>query len=174
MIKYLREQNNYSQNSIATFLGISRQMYIKYENGDVEPPLKVVVELAKFYRVPYEVIIDGKISLESDKRKDSYSSKAEDGALSLGEPVPEYSAEHDAKSTASYYFTAIMEMLPKLVYTEQLKLLSKISTMVQKETEEKIIPNKKMQAFQRILALNEELHLKSDGKKWTREEIYER
>ena len=60
-LKYFREQNNYSQEAVASFLGVSRQMYIKYENGEVEPPLKVVVQLAHFYRVSYDVLIDNKI-----------------------------------------------------------------------------------------------------------------
>ena len=67
-IKLLREQNNYSQNSIATFLGISRQMYIKYEQGVIAPPVKVVKDLANFYRVPYEYIIDDKLAGTEDKK----------------------------------------------------------------------------------------------------------
>ena len=47
-LKYFREQNNYSQGAVASFLGVSRQMYIKYENGEVEPPLKTIVQLARF------------------------------------------------------------------------------------------------------------------------------
>ena len=65
-------------------------------------------------------------------------------------------------------------MLPKLIYAEQLKVLSILSGMVQKETEEKIIPDRKMQAYTKLLALNDELHLNSNGQKWTREELYER
>ena len=60
-IKALREQNNYSQSAVAQFLGISRQMYIKYENGDAAPPVKIVVELSNFYRVPYDVILEDKL-----------------------------------------------------------------------------------------------------------------
>ena len=39
---------------------------------------------------------------------------------------------------------------------------------------ERIIPKRKMQAFTKLLALNDELHLNSKGQKWTREELYER
>ena len=33
-IKNLREKHNYSQSYLATYLEVSRQMYIKYESGE--------------------------------------------------------------------------------------------------------------------------------------------
>lgn len=69
-IKKLREQHNYSQSYLASYLEISRQMYIKYESGEVEPPVRVVVALAKLYDVSYAVIIDDKLS--SSKNSVSY------------------------------------------------------------------------------------------------------
>jgi len=154
-LKNLREQNNYSQNSIATFLGISRQMYIKYEQGEVEPPVKVITQLAKFYRVPYEYILDDKIGYDFKEK-----------TLEVASATPAYGV--------SSYLNSVMNMLPKLTYSEQLQVLSKLCEMVKTETEEKKEPSKKMQAFQRLLALNEELHLSSEGRTWTREELHER
>ena len=154
-LKYFREQNNYSQGAVASYLGISRQMYIKYENGEVEPPLKVVVQLAKFYRVSYDVLIDNKTPDQA-----------------VASPAPAYGTSDSNNS--SYYLKSIIEMLPRLIYSEQLKVLAMLSGMVQKETEEKIIPDRKMQAYTKLLNLNQELNLSSNGKKWTREELYER
>jgi len=65
-IKKLREQHNYSQSYLATYLEISRQMYIKYESGEVEPPVRVVVALAKLYDVSYSIIIDDKLCSSKD------------------------------------------------------------------------------------------------------------
>ena len=65
-------------------------------------------------------------------------------------------------------------MLPKLVYQEQLKVLAKISGMVQAATEEKLKPDKHMQAYQKMEDFVKSLHLNSHGQKWTREELYER
>ena len=166
-LKYFREQNNYSQEAVASFLGVSRQMYIKYENGEVEPPLKVVVQLAHFYRVSYDVLIDNKIP----EKRVTYDN-SEKSVLEVASPTPSYGAA--LSNDSSYYLKSIMEMLPKLIYAEQLKVLSILSGMVQKETEEKIIPDRKMQAYTKLLALNDELHLNSNGQKWTREELYER
>ncbi len=165
-LKYFREQNNYSQSAVASFLGVSRQMYIKYENGEVEPPLKTVVQLAHFYRVSYDVLIDDKIP--GKKTYDIPQAQP----LKVASPAPAYG--FPSSSDSSYYLKSIMEMLPKLIYAEQLKVLSMLSGMVQKETEEKIVPDRKMQAYTKLLALNDELHLNSNGQKWTREELYER
>lgn len=54
--------------------------------------------------------------------------------------------------------------------------LSKISEKIYKETEEKIDSSKatRIAAFNKILELNNELHLSSDGQSLTREELYER
>ena len=64
--------------------------------------------------------------------------------------------------------------LPKLVYQEQLKVLAKISGMVQAATEEKLKPDKHMQAYQKLEELVKKYHPNSHGQKWTREELYER
>lgn len=175
-IKALREQNNYSQNSLATFLGISRQMYIKYEQGVIAPPVKVVKDLANFYRVPYEYIIDDKLAVKEsvsyEKHKEcSYSYNTHNNDMAVASPSPAYGA---AVNNSVSYLDSILNMLPKLIYSEQLQVLSKLCDMVKSGTEEKKAPSKKMQAFQKILALNEELHLCSDGTGWTREELHER
>ena len=60
-IKNLREKNGFSQSYLASYLGVSRQMYIKYENGEVEPPIKAVKALCRLYSVPYSTIIDNEL-----------------------------------------------------------------------------------------------------------------
>ena len=184
-LKYFREENHYSQNALATYLGISRQMYFKYENGDVEPPLKIIVQLSRLYKVPYDILIDDNISVsDSDtftksENDNSYEYWEED-SLKVASLTPSYGftshSEIDTSVTkkTSYYLKTIMDMLPKLLYSEQLKVLATVSNMVQKETEDKLEPDKKMQAYSKLLSLNEELHLSSNGKKWTREDLYER
>ena len=180
-IKALREQNNYSQAAVAQFLGISRQMYIKYENGLVEPPVKIVSELAHFYHVTYDFIIDD--SLANEK---SVYEIPEEEPLEVHSPAPQYSSGKRGGNTATYdilgrkiqpqsiYLKSIVEMLPKLIYSEQLLVLEMIAEMVRNSTSEKIMPDKKMQAFEDLLSYTKSLNIKSDGKKMTREEIYER
>lgn len=155
-IKALREQNNYSQAAVAQFLGISRQMYIKYENGLVEPPVKTVAELAHFYHVTYDFIIDDSAP--------QYSS-----GTALAYDIPSRKTQPQ-----SMYLKSIVEMLPKLIYREQLMVLEMLAEMVRNSTAEKIMPEKKSTGIDQLLKLNEKYHPRSDGTKWTREEIYER
>ena len=64
-IRKLREQHNYSQTYLASVLKVSRQMYIKYENGEVEPPVKAVKALSQLYSVPYSEIIDNRLTTKA-------------------------------------------------------------------------------------------------------------
>ena len=174
----LRIQNNYSQAAVASFLGISRQMYIKYESGEAVPPVKTVVNLANFYHVPYDVILDDQLNSFGEEQGEHPETSYE-----IERNEEESLAVHDSGAGAdylavrrapSYYLNAILQMLPKLVYQEQLKVLAKISGMVQAATEEKLKPDKHMQAYQKMEDFVKSLHLNSHGQKWTREERYER
>ena len=176
-LRILREQNNYSQAAVAAYLGISRQMYIKYENGAAVPPVKIVTELSNFYRVPYDVIIEDKLNQNENSEKHEsgeYSyERSEDITLELHDPDVIYGSQ---ESTPSYYLKAILDMLPKLVYKEQLKVMEKLAGMVQKATEERLKPNKQLHSsfYEELNRLNEKYHPNSHGAKWTREELYER
>ena len=52
ILKFLRQLNNYSQDQIASLIGVSRQSYSKYENGSVTPSEQTVNKLAETYKVP--------------------------------------------------------------------------------------------------------------------------
>lgn len=194
-LRVLREQNNYSQAAVASYLGISRQMYIKYENGDVEPPVKIVTELANFYRVPYDIIIEDKLNIQekittAQPRHVEYKIAENDVFFQASEPAVVYgtaapamdsytesetkSQKNNSETESSYYLKTILDMLPKLIYKEQLQVLEKISGMVQKNTEEKLKPNKEMHSFKKLTEYADSLHLTSNERGWSREEIYDR
>ena len=48
-IKLLRQASNYTQEDIASFLGIGRSAYSNYESGDRELPLSCMEKLADLY-----------------------------------------------------------------------------------------------------------------------------
>ena len=153
-------------------------MYIKYESGEAVPPVKTVVNLANFYHVPYDVILDDQLNSIGEEQGEHPETSYE-----IERNEEESLAVHDSGAGAdylavrrapSYYLNAILQMLPKLVYQEQLKVLAKISGMVQAATEEKLKPDKHMQAYQKMEDFVKSLHLNSHGQKWTREELYER
>ena len=171
-LRALREQNNYSQAAVASYLNISRQMYIKYENGDSVPPVKIVVDLCNFYRVPYDVILE-------DKLNNNQKEKQKAGIYDIpDEPVLEL---HDSGSTfgpvknsPSYYLKTILEMLPKLVYKERLKVLEEVSKLVYESTKDEIKTKKQNTIMDEITKLNNKYHPKSNGTKYSRDELYER
>lgn len=61
IIRQLREEKGYSLAQVAERLGVSRQAYIKYESGEVEPSVEAVRKLSKLYGVSYEDLIDNKV-----------------------------------------------------------------------------------------------------------------
>lgn len=61
ILKYLRQVNSFSQEQVAQKLGISRQSYIKYENGSVVPNTSTVHHLAAIYKVSESFIYQNKI-----------------------------------------------------------------------------------------------------------------
>jgi len=98
-LKYLRMQNNFSQNQVAEYLGISRQMYIKYESGETEPTVKLIRELSKLYKVTYDILIDDKYKEEAQKnsketvKETTYENKSTP-AMEIHSSTPAYTASN--------------------------------------------------------------------------------
>jgi len=49
ILKAFREKNNFSQETVASFLGIKREMLSYYENNSREPSIDVLENLANLY-----------------------------------------------------------------------------------------------------------------------------
>lgn len=59
----LRTQNKLSKTKAASALGISYSSYIRYENGEREPQLEVLLKACQFYNVPQSYFgIDSKFT----------------------------------------------------------------------------------------------------------------
>lgn len=61
ILKYLRQLNSFTQSQIAGKIGLSRQSYMKYENGSVVPSDNIVDRLAAVYGVAPEFLRANKI-----------------------------------------------------------------------------------------------------------------
>lgn len=59
ILKLLRDRNKFTQDFIAQKLGVTRQSYIRYENGEVELNASQIRILANLYQIEYRNIIDG-------------------------------------------------------------------------------------------------------------------
>ena len=56
-LRYLRKENNLSQQDIATILHIKQNTYSQYENGKRQLPIELLVALARFYKVSTDFIL---------------------------------------------------------------------------------------------------------------------
>lgn len=66
-IKYLRRVNDWSQEELATQLGIKRSSVAAYESKNVEPKLAVILKLAKLFNVNLTQFIEQDISKQSEE-----------------------------------------------------------------------------------------------------------
>ena len=57
-LKELRESVNKTQNEIAEYLNIQQNTYSQYETGRRQIPLEFLIELAKFYNVSVDYILN--------------------------------------------------------------------------------------------------------------------
>ena len=55
-IRDLREDNDISQNECAKKLYVSKNSYIRYENGERIPPIDFVIRVADLYNVSIDYI----------------------------------------------------------------------------------------------------------------------
>ena len=55
-LRDLREDNDLTQKQCADIAYISKNSYIRYENGERTPPLDVMVTFAKYYNVSLDYL----------------------------------------------------------------------------------------------------------------------
>ena len=56
-LKILRKQKGLYQKDVATFLGVDRTTYVKYENGVSEPDNDTLVKLAELFNVSVDYLL---------------------------------------------------------------------------------------------------------------------
>lgn len=56
-LRELRTKRGLLQKDIASFLGIDRTTYVKYEKGDNEPSNDIIVKLATFFNVSTDYLL---------------------------------------------------------------------------------------------------------------------
>lgn len=97
-LKKLRTENRYSQDLLAKILGISRLSYMKYESGEVEPPVEIIRKLAKIYKVSYKTLIDNE--LNSEHKNVSYDTSLSHAyGYKVASPTPSYGNSRVSENT---------------------------------------------------------------------------
>ena len=61
ILKYLRQINSLTQDEIAKKINISRQWYIKFEKGLVQPTSEIIKKLSELYQVSEDFIYKNKV-----------------------------------------------------------------------------------------------------------------
>lgn len=56
-LRDLREDNDLYQRHIAEYLHCTQQTYSRYETGELEPSIRVLVKLADFYKTSVDYIL---------------------------------------------------------------------------------------------------------------------
>lgn len=77
-LKMLRSQKSVTQAELAETLGVSNRSISRWENGTTMPDFDLIIELAKYYEVEVEEILDG-------ERKENMDSKTEKTLLKVAD-----------------------------------------------------------------------------------------
>ncbi len=68
-LRALREDNDLTQQQIATLLGTSQTMYARYERGANELPLRHFIVLCNFYNISADYLLNIKLDKERSRGK---------------------------------------------------------------------------------------------------------
>ena len=117
----LRQENRYSQNLLSKVLGISRQAYMKYESGEVEPSVEIVRKLSKIYKVSYDVLIDNKVQKEQKKVLYGFP---EEKSLNVASPSVSFGPSNSYNCGANLYDGGVDSVVQ---YFQNQKISTKMS-----------------------------------------------
>lgn len=56
-LRQLRQEKKLLQKDVAQAINVGRTTYVKYENGDSEPSMKILIQLAKFFDVSTDYLL---------------------------------------------------------------------------------------------------------------------
>ena len=68
-LRELREDRDLTQSQISKILNLSQTGYSKYETGENDVPTKILIELAKYYNVSVDYILELTDDIKSYKKK---------------------------------------------------------------------------------------------------------
>ena len=148
ILRTLRNENNYSQSAVASYLEISRQMYNKYENGTAEPSLKNIKKLCELYKVSADVFF----------QNESVS------GFYVASPAAHYgpSSQH---ANQNNLLAELIKLLPLLQLSEQISLMSKLARIIENQTSIRNNPAIKTKKIKKIPDTNYNNYLNSSEAK---------
>ena len=85
-LKILRQEKKLLQKDVAQAINVGRTTYVKYENGDSEPSMKILVALATFFDVSTDYLLE-KTNDRNEKEKPTQQDEPEQGSLSAEKKI---------------------------------------------------------------------------------------
>lgn len=94
-LKELRDKQKLTQQQAATYLGVSRPTYTRYENGEREPGIEMLKKLADFFKVSIDTLVyHGSVHTEHDGyTADSGTELLENAQVDYSDPLIKTIAE---------------------------------------------------------------------------------
>ena len=129
ILRSLRNENNYSQSAVASYLNISRQMYNKYENGLAEPSLKNIKKLCELYKVSADIFFK---NLKMDEDNSCSYELHSPEELCVAEPDIPYDVFNNQNNTKNL-LTELINLVPLLQLSEQITLMSRLASIIESE-----------------------------------------
>lgn len=155
-LKKLRIENRYSQELLAKILGVSRLSYMKYESGEVEPPIEIVRKLSKIYKVSYKTLIDNELSTENKPFSYEYGKHKE---YEVASSSPAYGDIYSSNSSNVFaQFTLMLSELQRRLFEMQTQI-----NMLQNSSDGSISSNKE-KVFNKSKSFNKEQFFAEIGK----------
>lgn len=65
-LRLCREQHNYSQRELSDLIGISERTLQRYESGESEPTVSILLKLSKLYDVSIDFILGNQVEIDMD------------------------------------------------------------------------------------------------------------
>lgn len=72
-LKEFRAEKGMSQQAVADYLGITRQAYCNYENGNREPDFEMLLKLGEFYETSVDSLLRGPETQKAPTEVDEYT-----------------------------------------------------------------------------------------------------
>ena len=157
ILRTLRNEKNYSQSAVASYLEISRQMYNKYEKGTAEPSLKNIKKLCELYKVSADIFFQNK----SEKKSELYSYESDNlSAMCVASPAAHYGPS-SPNSNKNNLLAELIKLLPLLQFGEQISLMSRLARIIENQTCTQSNPAIKTKKIKKIPDANYDNYLNS-------------
>lgn len=164
ILRSLRVKNNYSQNAVAEYLDISRQMYNKYENGSAEPSLRNIRKLCRLYNVSADIFLQ-QLSEKQENPSVSYPSLDDDNfSAEAASPECTYGSYPGKRNgDGNNLLDEMTSLLPMLHFNEQVSLMARLADIIEKRASAYETPAIKQKKLRKIPDAAYNSYLEEEG-----------